>query len=105
MAKSTPPRAFFHIDSRARLMSAFLTSAGNDDDLFTSRALSEAVGTSRNFFEQLRCRDQGPAASMIGGRLYYQRRDVVAWLESRGRMRRVSAPRRDPSASASRDGL
>jgi hypothetical protein len=76
------PRKYFHIDNRAKLMAAILASSGKSDDLYTGSALSVAVGTSLRF-EQLRCRGQGPNGTIIGGRLYYRREDVISWLNQR----------------------
>ncbi len=54
----------------------------NLKDLMNTQQLSAYTGMSTSFFEKGRIYGYGPAFIRIGGRCFYRRSDVDAWLQS-----------------------
>ena len=74
-----------HLDRRAASLIA--AGEGPADDLLTTEALAEWLGTSTQFLEIGRCKEYGPRFIKIGSRVRYRRSDVLAWLDERTRAR------------------
>jgi hypothetical protein len=85
-----------HLDRRAHLLIASFEN-GAADDCFTNPALAELTGYSEQFFEIGRCRGYGPKFARIGGKVYYRRGDIIAWLQERAKLyecRQAKKPKR-----------
>lgn len=50
---------------------------------FDRRAAAEYCGYAAASFAELACQDRGPAYLVVGGRAWYRRADLDAWLDSR----------------------
>jgi predicted DNA-binding transcriptional regulator AlpA len=71
-----------HIDRRAPAIIA--TNVGAADELLTTHAVSDWIGTSTQWLEIGRSRGYGPPFVRIGPRqIRYRRADVLAWLRER----------------------
>ena len=75
-----------HIDKRAGDLLA--EGAGDADDLMTISAVADWLGVSLIWLHIGRQRGYGPAFLKLAPRhIRYKRSDVLAWLESRRRLR------------------
>jgi predicted DNA-binding transcriptional regulator AlpA len=71
-----------HLDKRAADLIA--ASAGNPDDLLTTREVAKWLGVSVQWLEIGRCKGQGPPWVRIGKRVVrYPRAEVLRWLQGR----------------------
>ena len=54
----------------------------SNEKLLTTKELPQLTGLSESFFEKGRIYGYGPAFIRIGGRCFYRRSDVDAWMQS-----------------------
>lgn len=52
-------------------------------DYFTAEQVAAGLNVTPRTFFRWRASDYGPAPTMIGGRLYFHRETVAAWIKSR----------------------
>jgi predicted DNA-binding transcriptional regulator AlpA len=77
-----------HIDRRAGAVLADPISDGPDDELLTTKQVSEWLGYSKQWLEIARTRGTGPRFHRMGPkRIVYRRGDVRAWLRRRSHQR------------------
>lgn len=71
-----------HLDRRAHKLVE--QDTGNPDDLLSTRAVADWLGTSTQWVEISRGKNYGPKFTRISPRqIRYRRADVLAWLKSR----------------------
>jgi predicted DNA-binding transcriptional regulator AlpA len=89
LAPSSPKRrgqrpGSYHIDRRAERILNDPVSDGPDDQLLTTKQVSEWLGYSRQWLEIARTRGMGPRFERMGPkRIMYRRGSVRAWLRKR----------------------
>lgn len=80
MSHSIPKR--HHLDRRAAYLVA--VSDGSPDDLLSTQAVADWIGTSKQFLETARARGYGPCFIQVSpGRIRYRRADILKWLDER----------------------
>lgn len=71
-----------HLDKRAALLAS--VSEGAPDDLLSTQAVADWIGTSKQFLETARARGYGPSYIQLApGRIRYRRAAVLKWLDDR----------------------
>jgi predicted DNA-binding transcriptional regulator AlpA len=74
-----------HIDKRAAVVAA---QEGDDEDLLTTREVSDWLGCSPQWLEIGRSKGYGPTFQMLGPRMVrYTRANVRRWLGQRSHLR------------------
>lgn len=63
-----------------------LTSNDPQDELLTVDELCRMLRVTRDAIYQRRARGSGPTAYRLGRRLFFKRRDVMAWVEAQREM-------------------
>lgn len=76
-AAALPPA--IHLSPGAEASLVFWTSAA--DSIHPARVVAEALGVAENTLCNWRAAGEGPAYLKGGGRVYYRKSAVVAWME------------------------